>query len=167
MTTPTYPSVTEINLLAEQLIALLSGRAAAVEIFDAAAWQRIVELAQRQRVAPLLYARLKERVILPPPEAAQHLRGIYLATFKRNARLLDEVGKILRALRAADIPVIPLKGAYLANGVYGNIGLRQIGDVDLLVKPVDLAKALEVLRTLGYAAAHLIEIESVRPLLTT
>ena len=163
--TASNPSASlRVNLDAERLIALLreAGRAVAPGSFDAADWQRIVELAQRQSVAPILYARLKERDSVPSPGSAQRLREIYLGTFKRNARLLHEVGKILRALQASDIPVIPLKGAYLVEAVYGNLGLRQIGDVDLLVKPVDLAKALEVLRTLGYAAAHPIEIESVR-----
>ncbi len=39
-----------------------------------------------------------------------------------------------------------------------------MGDVDLLVKPADLAKAVGVLRTLGYAAADLFEIEVERQL---
>ena len=149
---------------AERLIALLreAGRAVAAETFDEADWQRIVELAQKQSVAPMLYARLKERGITPSPAAAQQLREIYLANAARNTRLLHEVGNIFRALQAADIPVIPLKGAMLAEAVYGNIALRQIGDVDLLVKPVDLKKALDVLRTLGYAPKHPFEIESER-----
>ncbi len=156
--------MTEINPDAERLIALLSGRAAAAETFDETDWQHIVELAQKQNVAPMLCARLKERGITPTPAAAQQLRDIYLASVARNTWLLYEVGNIFRALRAADIPVIPLKGACLAEAVYGNLAMRPMGDVDLLVKPADLAKALAVLRTLGYAAAHPFEIESVRHL---
>jgi hypothetical protein len=154
--------MTQSNPDAERLIALLSGRAVAAETFDAADWQRIVEAAQKQSVAPMLYARLKERGITPSPMAVQRLREIYLASIKRNTRLLHEVGNILSAFQAADIPVIPLKGACLAEAVYGNLALRQIGDVDLLVKPADLTKALDVLRTLGYAAKHSFEIESER-----
>jgi hypothetical protein len=156
--------MTESNHDAERLIALLTVRAVAAKTFDEADWQCIVELAQKQSVAPMLYARLRERGITPPPVAAQRLREIYLASINRNTRLLHEVGKIFRAFQAADIPVIPLKGACLAEAVYGNLALRQIGDVDLLVKPADLAKALDVLRTLGYAAKHSFEIESVRQL---
>lgn len=154
--------MTESNPDAERLIALLSGGAVAAEIFGEAGWQRLIELAQKQSVAPLLYARLKERGITPSPAIAQQLRKIYLVSVARNTRLLHEVGKILRALQAVDIPVIPLKGTCLAEAVYDNLALRQIGDVDLLVKPADLAKALAVLRTLGYVAAHPFEIESIR-----
>ena len=154
--------MTEINPDAERLIALLSERAVAAETFGEADWQRIVELAQKQIVAPMLYARLIERGITPTPAAAQQLREIYLVSVVRNTGLLYEVENIFRAFQAADIPVIPLKGACLAEAVYGNLALRPMSDVDLLVKPADLAKALAVLRTLGYAAAHPFEIESVR-----
>ena len=154
--------MTESNPDAGRLIALLSGRAVAAETFDKADWQRIMELAQKQSVAPLLYVRLKERSITPTPATAQQLREMYLASVARNTRLLHEVGNIFRALQAADIPVIPLKGACLAEAVYGNLALRQIGDVDLLVKPADLIKALTCLRTFGYAAKHSFETESER-----
>jgi hypothetical protein len=67
-------------------------------------------------------------------------------------RLFQELGNILRAMQAANLPVIPLKGACLAETVYGNIALRPMGDVDLLVKPSDMAQALDILRALGYAS---------------
>ena len=48
------------------------------------------------------------------------------------------------------ITVIVLKGAYLAEAVYNNIGLRIIGDVDLLVRKVDLLSVEKELLALGY-----------------
>jgi hypothetical protein len=54
--------------------------------------------------------------------------------------------------RAAGIDVIVLKGAFLAELVYRNIGLRAIGDIDLLVKKEDLGKVKRVLIQLGYQA---------------
>jgi hypothetical protein len=147
---------------AERLIALLSERASAPETLAEADWQRIVELAQEQGVAPMLCARLQTLGVTLPATTAQQLREYYLACVMRNTWLFDEVGKILRALQAAGIPVIPLKGVCLAEAVYGNLALRQMGDVDLLVQPANLATALEVLRTLEYAAAQPFEIEGQR-----
>ncbi len=92
---------------AEPLVALLSGRPVAVETFAEADWQRIVDLAQWQNVAPMLYARLKARGVTPTPVAAQRMQEIYFAGINRNAHLFHELGRILRALQAADIPVIP------------------------------------------------------------
>ena len=147
---------------AERLIALLSGCASALETLAEADWQRIVALAQEHSVAPMLYARLQALGVTLPAATAQPLRKFYLANVMRNTKLFHEVGKILRALQAAGIPVIPLKGVCLAEAVYGNLALRQIGDVDLLVPPANLATALEVLRTLGYAAAQPFDIEGQR-----
>ncbi len=65
--------MTESNPDAERLITLLSGRAVATETFGEADWQRLMELAQKQSVAPLLYARLKERGIAPSPAVAQQV----------------------------------------------------------------------------------------------
>ena len=145
-----------------RLIGLLSGRDVGAGSFSEADWQHIVDLAARQGVAPLLHARMHERGIAPSSAAADRLRRLYLATVGRNARLLHEVGEILRALQARSIPVIPLKGACFAETIYDNIGLRQMADVDLLVRPGDLPKALEVLGALGYAAAHPVGIETAR-----
>lgn len=152
--------MTERDPVAERLIALLSGRPVAVESFDREDWQRIVDLAQKQKVAPMLHARLRERNITPASAATQQLRELFLANIKHNTRLLHELRNILCALHAAEIPVIPLKGACLAESVYGDVALRQIGDLDLLVKPADVTKALEVLTTLEYVADEPFEIES-------
>jgi hypothetical protein len=56
--------------------------------------------------------------------------------------LYQELQTVLKTFkfRAASIAVIALKGAFLAELVYENIGLRAIGDVDLLVKKEDLEK---------------------------
>jgi hypothetical protein len=85
-----------------------------------------------------------------PSAFVRELRERYLSSAAANMRLLHELGVILRTLRAADVPVIPLKGACLAEAVYGDIALRPMADLDLLVKPADLPRALEALRQLGY-----------------
>ena len=58
---------------------------------------------------------------------------VYLASAHRNLRLFGELRQILRAFNAAGLSVIPLKGACLAEMIYGNIALRPMVDVDLLL----------------------------------
>jgi len=144
--------MTEINPVADRLIALLAARDVAVEMLDEADWECLIALAQRHGVAPMLYATLKKRGIMPPPAIANQLRQIYLASASRNLHVFHELGNILRELQAANIPVIPLKGAYLAQAIYGNIALRPMSDVDLLVKPDEMTRALDILRALGYSS---------------
>jgi hypothetical protein len=57
---------------------------------------------------------------------------------------------VLAGLSRAGIPVIVLKGAYLAAAVYENFALRQMSDVDLLVHREDLPGADAILAQAGF-----------------
>ena len=61
---------------------------------------------------------------------------------------------ILHSLAAMRIPVIVLKGAPLAEAVYGNIALRPMDDIDLLVHEADVPATLCALAELNYEAMH-------------
>lgn len=120
----------------------LAGRPA----FD---WDDVVRLAAAQRVAPLLYATLRDQAWLPPP-VWRELRSAYELTAMRNARLLYELRKALAALEGAGIAALVLKGAALAEMVYDNVALRPMADVDLLLQRADVPAALRVLAASGY-----------------
>lgn len=112
-------------------------------------WDAVSAAIESERVGPLLHQTVG--AIVPPPLAEQ-LYLSYHATALRNLLLLHELGTCLRALTAAALPVIVLKGAALIETVYANPSLRPMGDVDLLVHGHDLATAREVLDGLGYEA---------------
>ena len=61
---------------------------------------------------------------------------------------------MLRLLAAEQIAVILLKGAALAETIYGNIAVRPMGDLDLLVRREDVAAALAALRAAGWEAVE-------------
>ncbi|MEW5991367.1 MAG: nucleotidyltransferase family protein [Chloroflexota bacterium] len=69
---------------------------------------------------------------------------------RRIERLLEELGAALRALAAAGLPVMPLKGAILATRPGSDPFRRPMADLDLLVRPADLEPARATLTTLGY-----------------
>lgn len=156
--------MTESNRDVERLIALLADRSIATESFDADDWLRIVGQAQKHVVLPMLYSRLRERQLTLPPAVAEPLHELCVVSLKRNMHLLFELRRILPAFQAEGIDVIPLKGAFLAVELYGNIARRQLGDLDLLVRPTDLSKALDVLNSLGYFSKVPFDIESERQL---
>ena len=134
---------------ADILVSLLARREGVAQRLAAVDWEGLVALAAQQDVAPVLYGRLCQFGPVPPVPGEQ-LRDACRASAARNLLLFSELGKVLRAAQAARVPVIPLKGACLAEAVYGDITLRPMADLDLLVKPSDLPAAIEVLRTLGY-----------------
>ncbi len=114
-------------------------------------WESLVRLADWHRVAPLLLRRVQGLSPTPiiPARAAARLREIHQQTAMRNMLRLRELARLLRELGGHGIDVIVLKGAYLAGAVYGDPALRDMKDVDVLVRRRDLALAYRKLLQLG------------------
>jgi len=58
--------------------------------------------------------------------------------------------QVLSTLGESGVAAILLKGAHLASKVYPNPGLREMNDVDLLIRLDDAGRAARTLRALGY-----------------
>ena len=67
----------------------------------------------------------------------------------RNLCLHRELLRLLGELNRAGVPVIPLKGSFLAHELYGDLALRPMSDIDLLVRPEDVPRSDAVLRATG------------------
>jgi hypothetical protein len=115
-------------------------------------WQTILQHSDRHGITPLLYQRLQTSGIGSriPTDILLELRKRYLYNAGKNMRLYHELSKVLTVLQKEDVPVIILKGAHLAEIVYGNIALRSMSDVDLLVKRQDFARSQQSLIRAGY-----------------
>lgn len=108
--------------------------------------------AVRSGVAPLLLATLRHHPVVP--EALKDaLQEYYTWHLRHNTRTLRELARALAILHREGIPTLLLKGAALGIAVYGNVGLRPMGDIDLLVRREDAARALAFLEGLGYASS--------------
>ena len=109
----------------------------------------LVEIARAEGVAPLLYSVVREQGLVPP-SAEQALRAAYYASAARSLLLFHELGSILHGLATAGLAVLLLKGAALAQAIYGNPALRPMGDLDLLVRREDVPTAVAAMAALGY-----------------
>lgn len=116
-------------------------------------WEALAGLAEEEELAPLLYAAL-QRQTWAPVDVMQRLRAAYMRNASRNALLLAELEQALARLAAAGIPALALKGAALTARLYGNIGLRPMVDLDLLVRREDMTMALATLEAAGYRRPH-------------
>lgn len=105
-------------------------------------WNYIVECSVRQGISPLLYWNLSkisdDKAV--PHEVVKSLKKMYYSNLARNILFYDELSKILTAFNKAGIDIIVLKGAFLAEEIYKNIGLRPMSDIDLLIKEENLQK---------------------------
>ncbi len=106
----------------------------------------------REGIGPLLYWHFEKSgwpESMPGP-VRRTLADRFYESAAQNVLLLGELERILAALSAAQIPAVVLKGAALLGLIYENIGLRPMGDLDILVHRQHLAKAREQLRELHY-----------------
>jgi hypothetical protein len=114
-------------------------------------WTYLLRTASRHRIAPLLFRSLdasyREAV---PEDVMSWLQERFHANSRRNLLLTRDLFGILDALEERNIPAIPYKGPVLATVAYGNLALREFGDLDLLLDVEDVLKAKEVLISLGY-----------------
>lgn len=129
----------------EEQLALFSG-------LDERGWMGLIEAAQRQQVDALLYLQVKEFLgkTIITSLSIEVLHNAYLSNAGRNALSLHNASQILQALGKAGIDVIGLKGIYLIENLYSDIGERSMSDIDILVRKQDLGKAASILEGLGY-----------------
>ena len=119
---------------------------------DLQGWENFRAVAQEQRMMPLLYARLKPLFAETPipSDFQNNLRDSYYTIAAKNTLKLHHAGILIRAIRAAGIDVIGLKGIYLVENLYQRIGCRSFSDIDILVRKEDLQATITILEKLGF-----------------
>lgn len=113
---------------------------------------RLLELVDRHRVAPLF---LRGLAAVDGSRVPERLREAVRARARVNsARALRQTAELLTLVEALDragIPALPMKGVALAAQVYGDLSLRLVGDIDLLVGASRVPDAERILMERGYA----------------
>ena len=140
--------------LLSRLLHMEDDRATASELgnLSSTEWEDLLQQAERHQVTPLLHRSLQgaERRATVPAAVQERLEISYFQTAARSARIYAQLREMLEALGKEQIPVIVLKGAYLAEIAYADVTLRPMRDVDLLARQADLARAEQALLALGY-----------------
>ena len=113
-------------------------------------WLAIAGLVRQNKLTPIVSRYLKLVDLDVPPKFRDQVNDDQKKVARRTAMLLLQSRRVHSAFDEAGIPVLVLKGAALACGVFGDIGLRQFNDLDLLVAPDDIPRARRLLVSLGY-----------------
>jgi hypothetical protein len=115
-------------------------------------WDVLLSLADAHGLSPLLYWNLWRNFSqLIPPAVGKTIQDSFQSNARRNLLLVLELVDILRLLASKNIAVVPFKGPPLAEALYGNIALRQCSDLDLFIRPDDLAAGINTLVSEGYS----------------
>ena len=114
-------------------------------------WVEICRLADREKVAPMLWRRVRQ--IAPdrvPVGADAHLRKLARVVDFQMSYLEQLTLKSANALDRAGIDYTLLKGAALAGSIYGSFARRPMIDLDLLVRASDAQGTVQALASAGW-----------------
>jgi len=106
----------------------------------------IISLAYSHGVFPLIYHSIQTHASkLVSSEALATLKQYNMNIVMQNMRMTAELIRIIKLLEENDIEALAFKGPALAKLAYGDVTLRQYGDLDILIKTQDIAKTIELL----------------------
>src|SRR5215212_2332344 len=114
-------------------------------------WDYVIATAYAHGLLPLLHKHLATNATdLGPPHVLSRLKRESVANSQNVLHLVGKQLRIYKLFKENSIPVALFKGALLAHIAYGEISLRQAGDIDLLIARHDFAQARRLLESLGY-----------------
>lgn len=122
---------------------------------DQVGWERVVAVAQSYGVENLLFTHIASAGLLSqvPGALVERMRQWYGEVAISTRRLEMALARVLPLLQAAGAPVILVKGLALSRRLYGDIALRPISDIDLIVHARDMDRWTGALRVAGFSPA--------------
>jgi hypothetical protein len=118
-------------------------------------FEELAIAAEHHGMEPLVLAHIERTGLAIPGDFRTRLlarRTQHAHAGAVRTRVVEDVGC---AMAQADVPLLVLKGAALAQLVYDDPRLRPMRDVDLLIRKVDAGRALDVLRRCGFQPDHI------------
>ena len=108
-----------------------------------------IDLAQVTYLAPLLHKSISGfgKPVEFQSEFRKSLQNSYNQVLVRNIALQQVFIEFGLILNSQNIDVVPLKGIYLSETLYGDIGARHLSDIDVLVKESDLERICNLMES--------------------
>ena len=118
-------------------------------------WDTVYKKSTEWNIAELLYKIIKKqasflKTLNIPKPFLETMRLKYFMSCLAYDSMFKSLYEVLEVFHKAGIKVILLKGSHLAQFVYQDIGVRPMGDIDILVRKEDLSKAEELLLQMEY-----------------
>jgi len=116
-------------------------------------WPILIALAEDHGTLALTAARLfasNESAI--PPESLDQIRSWRRSQALFTLNLTSEMFRLFGNFSSSQIEALVIKGPVLSQRCYADPGLRQYGDLDLIVRDRDILRTTELMLALGYEA---------------
>jgi hypothetical protein len=122
-------------------------------------WDAELRLADNHGTSSLLYRNLLLLADMVPSSTLASLRQRYEGNIYKSLFLTRELIRIVDCLDRLGIDAIPYKGVVMSEVYYGDMALRQSGDMDLFVRKRDVGRIKSALRDLEYTTRLVIPDE--------
>ncbi|HVE77908.1 MAG TPA: nucleotidyltransferase family protein [Gemmatimonadaceae bacterium] len=113
-------------------------------------WERVLARAVRERCAGIAWLRSRQAISTAAPEAVvARWRSQAITLDNDGERRLECLTRVVRALTAAGVQPVVLKGAPLSERAYGDPHVRPSSDIDLYCDPAERLASESALLALG------------------
>ena len=117
-------------------------------------WEYLINFAVGHGVLPVVHKCLAA-ADSAVPQAVLDVMAVRARKYAiSNLVMTSELRTLIELLRSKGIEAVPVKGPALAISAYQDIGLRQFGDLDILIHKRDVLRARETLIQRGYQPIH-------------
>ncbi len=114
-------------------------------------WPHLLKIVHHHQVASLVSRNLEAYAAgSVPQDSLSALRTSAVQNAHTCFQGISELVRLTQLFREQQVELRVLKGAPLAVEAFGDATLRGIGDIDLLIRQADIARADEILRSEGY-----------------
>ena len=121
-------------------------------------WDLFIHLINENGIIALAFFNLRSMGLLEnlPLVVQSRLQNSYMASLGRNTLIFKTFSDVANIASQAGVKIVPLKGLHLEKTLYGDVGLRQMNDLDILVSEEDAIKFRRVLLSQGYTSNPII-----------
>ena len=111
-------------------------------------WDYTIAIAYAHGLVPLLHKHIPTDLV--PAHILSRLKRESVANSQNILHLIGKQLRVYKLFKENNVAVAIFKGPLLAQMAYGEMSLRQAGDIDLLINRHDFVQARLLLESLGY-----------------
>jgi hypothetical protein len=94
-----------------------------------------------------------------PPDEIERLHALAVTNERRSLVMGGQLLRLIGLLAEEGVEALPYKGPVMAELLYGDAGVRQSVDLDLLVRPRDVEAAMSALAIAGFRQASCLGVD--------
>lgn len=125
-----------------------AGSSADVSLWDGIDWGRLLQAASHHGVSSVLGRALRTTPL--PLVAREQLQAAERNVAQHGLRLTGVLGEVIHALDQKGVRSLAYKGPVLSQQLFQDPAVREAVDLDLLIAPADLERAIASLSDIGF-----------------